>query len=198
MTAVKTEDLGREIVAAIATVVGEPPPSSYPLFRAYQPGPLNLAETVIQADWDHIPDPNLAAAVAKYAEEEFPGTLVECPDYNCGPFFPPGTPARCPESGCGPADRPLKPLELPPGGFLAFWHVPTEPPNTVGASHLILVPLDEVIHSLRAKGREDLVDDYRKRDTDGWVLIDTVYSVEVKRLETGGWKVGRAEYKCCG
>ncbi len=197
MTVEKPESLGGEIVAAIAKVVGEPPPSSYPMFRAYQPGPLNLAETVIDADWDHIPDPYLAAAVAKYAEEEFPGILVECPEYNCGPLSPPGTPAGCPESGCGPVDRPWKPLELPPGGLLSFWHIPTEPLNTVGASHLVFVPLAEVIRSLRAKGREDLIGDYRESNSNGWVLMETVYSVEVERLETGGWRVGKAEYKCC-
>ncbi len=61
----------------------------------------------------------------------------------------------------------------------------------------MFVPLAEVIRSLRAKGREDLIGDYRERNSNGWVLMETVYSVEVERLETGGWRVGKAEYKCC-
>ena len=182
MTAANPDNLGKEIAEALAKVAGEEPHPGYQLIPIRTRAPLNLSETFIVADsWNFIGDPDLAETVAKYVKGVFPGTLMECPGRSC---------------------YPLSPGDLPSDGMLRFWRTPVDPPNTVTVVHIDFVSVeDEAIHVMRTRGREDLTEELREHyPNGGWVgektVYSTVYSVDVERLESGGWKVGKARYAC--
>lgn len=174
MEAAKPDDLGREIVEALAQVPAEPPPRGFP-----QPGrprgPLDLSDiAMVAGSWNTIGDPDLAEAVANYAEGQFPGTLIECPP-----------PDHC---------RPYSPTALPREGLLEFWRTPRDPPNAVTvvqsvfhrrATGELLNPDSLDPEWLESGGREEIA------------LDQIMYTVMVEQLEGGGWKVGQATYACC-
>lgn len=173
--AIATPDvLGREIVEALAQVPADPPPRGFP-----QPGrprgPLDLSEIAMVADsWNIIGDPDLVEALARYAERQFPGTLIECPP-----------PDHC---------RPYSPTALPREGLLEFWRTPRDPPNAVAAIQSVFYRRDtgELLDPtsldpewLENGGREEIG------------LDRIMYTVMVEQLDRGVWRVGKAKYTCC-
>ena len=160
-TAAGPDDLGRQIVEALAQVPVEQ--ATFPYIAAWRTpqyhrpsGPLNLSEVAIRfGSWNRIGDRELEEAVGEYAEREFPGVLKECPELE----------------SC----RPLSPEDLPPEGLLVFWRSPDNLSNWVSASHYVFV----------RRGDKMVL------DRPAW------YSVEMERLEGGGWKVGKTMWRCC-
>lgn len=118
------DNLGQQIVAAIAKVAGEPPPPGYPLSYLRGVRPLNLSEVAIVDSWNWgtVSHSHLAAELAKYVEGGgFPGTVIHCdPD--------PGSKS---EQACFPLSRD----DLPPEGILILSIPRGDRTTEVGVGH---------------------------------------------------------------
>lgn len=168
MTAADPDNLGKEIAEALAKVRGEKP--DIHVLPTGPRVPVDLSKTVIGIDsWNSIGDPELANAVGEYAKGAYPGGLIDCRGVHR---------ANPKKNGhFGPRCFPLSPGDLPPDGLLIFSPTPWDPSNTVTVTHYDFVAVED--------------------ESDGWYLDTVLYSVDVERLEDGGWRVGEARYECC-
>lgn len=163
----KPDNLGQQVVEAIANVPSKPPPSGYPWVYVRGVRPLDLSEIAIVDSWNWnwggFDDPDLAEALDGYARGGFPGIVMECdPDLH---------------SKLKQACYPFSLDDLPPEGVLilhAGSNDSTSPPKT----H---IRASAVHYYVTASGQLD----------------SHSYAVELERLEGGRWEVVEERYVCC-
>lgn len=119
-TIADSDNLGKEIVEALAQIPAKSPADSW-MVPNRSPAPLDLSDVSIRSGgWNSIGDPELREAVAKYAKRAFPGILMECPEY-CRPFSLDGADGA---------------TVLPSEGLLTF--APTPHPHMISATHYVV------------------------------------------------------------
>lgn len=171
LTIADSDNLGKDIVEALAKAAGEEPPPGWLRGFARPHVPLNLSEVAIVDAWESFTDPGVAERVADYARGQFPGTLLDC------------DPSMVDRTGrnCFPLSREdgtywtATGQALPRDGMLILGFGSPDFPGLVLAAHYYPVERDGVLSGIH----------------------DAIYGVELERLKGGGWKVGEGRHVCC-